>query len=452
MDPRLRDHLGTIAALDARPEPLRAVALVSGGLDSTLAVRLMQEQGVEVVAVNFDTRCSGAEFERRRQHAAGADADQAAPVPPQIAKASAALKMPVHMHDVGPDYLQLLTRPRYGYGSAANPCTDCRIHLFQRALPLLMEYGAHFLITGEVLGQRPKSQNRRNLEIINRDSGVGGWVLRPLSAKLMPPTVPEQKGWIDRERLLDLCGRSRKVQLEMADAAGLDDVPQPAGGCAYVEQGFATRFFDFLQHNDDEAFGFDDITLMRIGRHFRLNPLARLIVGRDEEQNELLRTWRDTHILLEAADVKTPVGLLDLRRDLDPATLGKVDAAPGFDDELRRELADTLQLAATVVARYADHGNVSRLRMTIRFPPAHGSDGDQPAGRELVVAPADPAAVEPLGLVHAPRRRTQRGTRGKFRRDDLPAATLAALDHRTIREHGEAALSSDPDTGARSPG
>jgi len=186
----------------------------------------------------------------------------------------------------GMEYLEIVRNPRHGYGKAMNPCIDCRIFLLRKAKEYMAESGADFVITGEVLGQRPMSQRRHTLDIIEQESGLAGLLLRPLSAKHFKPSIPELEGWVDRSRLLAIQGRSRKEQMQLAADLDVKDYPCPAGGCLLTELSFVSKVRDVFDHSDQ--LNLRDFRLLRLGRHFRLAPRTKLIVGRDETENNLL--------------------------------------------------------------------------------------------------------------------------------------------------------------------
>lgn len=249
--------------------PTRAVALLSGGLDSMLAIRILQEQGVEVEALNFKTAFTCC----------------------QETSAQAARELGVR-HTVlaqEDDYLDLIRRPKYGYGRGANPCVDCRIYMFERAKRYMDEVGADCVVSGEVLGQRPMSQKRRDLMTIERESGLKGLLLRPLSARLLPKTQPERDGRIDRSRLYAFVGRSRKPLIELARQFGFRTIPQPSTGCALTERQFANKVHDLVQLDPGNTPW--DFELLKVGRHFRYDSNTKVIVGRREAENELLERF-----------------------------------------------------------------------------------------------------------------------------------------------------------------
>jgi hypothetical protein len=248
--------------------PTRAVALLSGGLDSVLAVRVLQEQGIEIEALNFRTPFTCC----------------------QDLASQAARRLNVKITVLGADdeYLQLLRKPRFGYGRGANPCVDCRIYMFQRARQYMQQVGAAMVVSGEVLGQRPNSQKRRDLRVIEFHSGLQGRLLRPLSAKLLPPTTAEQTGTVDRERLYDFTGRSRKGLIALARQFGFadQDIPSPSTGCALTEKTFAPRVFDLLRRDPHNTAW--DFELLKVGRHVRLAAGTKAVIGRRADENELL--------------------------------------------------------------------------------------------------------------------------------------------------------------------
>ena len=283
----------------AREEPIAhahaAIALFSGGLDSQLSVRLMQNQGIGVTALHFTSPFFGAGDEATGKYNARRSAD--------------ILGVPLVVHDLGGDYLEMLRNPNHGYGKAVNPCVDCHAWMFRVARGLMPEYGADFVVSGEVLGQRPMSQRKDTLRVVERESGLMGLLLRPLSARFLPPTIPEQEGWVDREKLFGITGRSRKVQMRLAHELGMEDYPSPAGGCLLTELSFQGKIRDLFTHN--QIMDPLDFRLLRLGRHFRLSPDVKLIVGRNEENNRLLEeAARPGMAYLRWLDGGSPMGVV----------------------------------------------------------------------------------------------------------------------------------------------
>jgi len=250
---------------------VRGLALLSGGLDSTLAIRIIQEQGVQVTALNFTSP-----FCNCTERGSGC-ANQAV----QVAQE---LDVRILVKSKGMEFLRVIENPRHGRGKQMNPCIDCRIFMLRKAREVMEETGASFIITGEVLGQRPMSQRRDTINLIERESGLRGLILRPLSAKFFPPTLAEEQGLVDREKLLQISGRSRKVQLDLARQFDLKGYACPAGGCLLTDAVIARRLRDLFAHCPD--YTMKDVRLLRLGRHFRLNPELKLVVGRNEEENK----------------------------------------------------------------------------------------------------------------------------------------------------------------------
>jgi tRNA U34 2-thiouridine synthase MnmA/TrmU len=241
----------------------KAIGLISGGLDSILAARIILEQAIEVIGVAFTTPFFGSQ---------GAE---------QAAQAAA---IPLRIVDITELHLAMVQSPKHGYGSNMNPCIDCHALMLGEAGRLMEREGSDFLFTGEVLGQRPMSQNKAALRIVERESGYEGKVLRPLSAKLLPETLPEQVGLIDRERLLAISGRSRKQQLGLAKRYHITHYLTPAGGCLLTDPIFSRRLRDLFDHQ--EQVQVRDIELLKIGRHLRFSPRMKMIVGRNAQDNE----------------------------------------------------------------------------------------------------------------------------------------------------------------------
>lgn len=284
-------------------EQIKAVGLLSGGLDSTLAVRVILEQGIEVTALHFRTGFSY--VERKRVAGRGPSG------PSDAERAAAILRVPLEVIDVADEYLPLVLHPRYGYGSGMNPCVDCRIFLLRQAKAWMEAHGYHFVFTGEVVGQRPKSQMRPSLNTVERESGLRGYLLRPLSAKLLKPSVPEQRGWVDREKLYAISGRGRKQQIALAEQFGIADYPQPSGGyCYLIDPTYSRRLRDFLDHEGPAALTREQVQLLAVGRHLRLSSGHKVMVGRHERENEYLETCGVKGILLTMVDHPGPTTLV----------------------------------------------------------------------------------------------------------------------------------------------
>lgn len=274
----------------------RAIALFSGGLDSTLAIRLMQVQGIAVQAIHFTSPFFGV----------SPDADCGKY---DARRAAEMIEVPLIIQSLGEDYLEMLRQPRHGYGKAVNPCIDCHAFFLRKAKELMLSSGADFVVTGEVLGQRPMSQRRDALAIVERDGDLAGLLLRPLSARLLPPTIPELQGWVDREKLPCIKGRSRKIQAQLAGELGVSEYPNPAGGCLLTETSYASKVRDIFEHC--EKLQGHDLRLLRTGRHFRLGAETRLIIGRNSSENELLlASIREGETAFRWDEGGSPLGLL----------------------------------------------------------------------------------------------------------------------------------------------
>jgi len=279
---------------------VKAIGLLSGGLDSTLAVKLLLDQGIEIIAFNMITlfcTCT----RKGCKHEAGKVAKQ--------------FGVPVKIIAVGEEYIEMIKHPKHGYGSNMNPCIDCRIFMFKKAKAYMEDVGAQFIFTGEVLGQRPMSQHLKAMNIIEKEADLKGLILRPLSAKLLPPTIPEEKKWVDREKLLDIQGRRRLPQIELAKTLGVVDYPCPGGGCRLTDPQFAKRLRESFDHKEDTI---RDIQLLKYGRHIRLASGAKAIVGRNEEENKvLLQLLIPDDIALEVMGIGSPIVLLKKYKDED---------------------------------------------------------------------------------------------------------------------------------------
>ena len=252
-----------------------------------LAASLIRAQGIDVLALFFETPF----FTSQRAK-----------------KSARAIEIPFKVVNITERHLKVVTNPKHGYGGNMNPCIDCHALMFRIAGEMLEQLNADFIITGEVLGQRPMSQNKKSLHIVATESGYGDLILRPLSAKCLPPTIPEKHGWVDRSRLMDFQGRTRKPQMEMARKLNFKDYPTPAGGCLLTEKGFSRRLKDLLTNNEQPEIR--EIELLKLGRHFRLSRHAKLIVGRNKKENEMISALAaDKDIILKSANRPGPTVL-----------------------------------------------------------------------------------------------------------------------------------------------
>ncbi len=288
---------------------MKAIAMLSGGLDSTLAAKMVLEQRVELEALNFLTVFCTCTTKGETCLASQ--------------KAVNALGIPLKVLNVSEEYLNVVKHPKHGYGSNMNPCIDCRIFMLKKAKAYMEEVGASFLVTGEVLGERPMSQRRDAMRLIEKEAGLDGLILRPLSAKLLPASVPEKEGWVDREKLLKIQGRSRKPQMQLAVHFGIHDYPCPAGGCLLTDPGFARRMKDLILN--DPGFSLNDVHILKMGRHFRFSPKTKLVVGRNEEENQKIQTFSQPgDFLLKVSSHPGPLSLL--RGDTEESEIARAAA------------------------------------------------------------------------------------------------------------------------------
>lgn len=249
---------------------MKAIALFSGGLDSTLAIKMIIDQGIDVLALNISTGF-------------GSTKDRLEHMQSMCDQVGAELRI----IDIQSEFLQdVLFDPKHGYGKNFNPCIDCHAKMFAVAKRIMEVEGASFLISGEVMGQRPMSQNKESLQTVLNESNCDGILLRPMSAKMLAPTIAEEKGWVDREKLEGITGRSRDRQLQMVKEIGLENFESPGGGCLLTDENFAKKMFDFIKYDKFEV---KDIPVMKFGRHFRLSDGAKLVVGRNQEENGYLQ-------------------------------------------------------------------------------------------------------------------------------------------------------------------
>jgi len=301
---------------------MKAIALLSGGLDSIVAIKLIKEQGIDVIALNFTSPFCTCTKKGSTCSSAALAAKQ--------------LNVPLKVIAKGMDYFKIVENPKFGYGSAMNPCIDCRIYLMKKAKEVMQEEGASFIISGEVVGQRPMSQQKHTLRCIEKEAGVEDILLRPLSAKLLPETLPERMGWVDRNKLLAINGRGRKEQMEIATKSSID-YPCPAGGCLLTDKNIAKRLKDLFEHKKN--YTLDDIKLLKIGRHIRVTPKTKVIVARNEEEGKKLSSFFNSNqdVLINCVQ---PKGAAVLIKDFDGL----------LDDEL-----------LSIVYRYSDAADGEKL-------------------------------------------------------------------------------------------
>ena len=297
---------------------VRALALFSGGLDSALSARVVLDEDVDVEAVYFvNAFLSNIDISLQKR---------------QVAQ----LGIKLHILDISRPHLEIVQNPRYGYGKNMNPCIDCRILMLRHAKAYMQEHGFDFLVSGEVLGQRPMSQRRNALNIIERDADVKGLLLRPLSARLLKVTLAEEKGWVNRERLLDFSGRTRRPQLALAEAFGIREYLTPAGGCLLTEAEFSRKLKDLTSFGKAEI---EDVQLLKLGRHFRAKNSLKIIIGRNEEENgRLMDLAKDEDVLVKMRDFTGPLTLLRTN---------------GLEETSNGEIPKLIETAARLTARYS---------------------------------------------------------------------------------------------------
>jgi tRNA-uridine 2-sulfurtransferase len=331
----------------------KAVALLSGGLDSTLAVKIMLEQGIDIEAIAIKTPFC--------------DFDCGRGCGQRVKEVADELGVKLKTLYFGKEYLRMLKNPKYGYGSCMNPCIDCRGMMYNAAKEHMKKTNADFVITGEVLFQRPMSQNNRALHIIEKETGMERKVLRPLSAKHLPPTDAEKMGLINREHMGDIKGRSRKGQLMLAKHFGISEPPNAAGGCLLTDPSFSKRVKDILDHCDDIP-TLNDIELLKVGRHFRIRHDAKLVVGRNKDENEVIKTLvADGDIIIEVKDYVGPTCIFRCKN---------------YNDSL-------IVKSAAIAARYSDAPKNDLCKVLITI------NGDK---NEVTVMPADIASIEMMRI------------------------------------------------------
>ena len=325
----------------------RAVALYSGGLDSTLAILIMMRQGIDVKAVTFLNHF-------------GCDTSDRSSCSKNPFAAAQQFGFEVKLCHLSEKFINIVKNPKFGHGKNMNPCMDCKILMLKEAKVFMDMVGADFIITGEVLGQRPMSQRRDALDIIDRETGLRGYILRPLTAKLLKPTIPEQKGIVNRELLYGFGGRTRKPQMALAAEFGLKDYPAPAGGCLLTEPNYSYRLSELLSHDKDPRI--EDLNLLRIGRHFRLSDTCKVIVGRDEsENNALFSILNDKGTFMSVEDHASPITVIR-----------------GQANE------EIIRTAAALCARYSDGKNLPEVTVRVWHGDHVSTITSQPADKAII--------------------------------------------------------------------
>ncbi len=325
----------------------KAIALISGGLDSMLAAKLMLDQNIDLEGLNIFTGfCVEGHTHAIRTAARGRTKRNNA------LWAAEQLGIKLHIIDAIEAYKNIVTHPRHGYGAHLNPCLDCKSFMVAKARQWMEANDFDFIVTGEVLGQRPKSQKKSTFPVVARESGAYDRLLRPLSAKFLPPTLPERAGWVDRERLLGITGRGRRIQLDLAARYGFENTAQPAGGCCFLtDESYARKLQDFWKHRQNKNYEIDDIMLLKVGRHLRPETRWKLIIARDGGESHYLTGYRHKFAHFAIISHAGPFSLLD------------------------GSLPDTeIEIAARLVARYGKSGDHELVR--VRYTDASGAQQD----------------------------------------------------------------------------
>lgn len=273
---------------------MKAISLLSGGLDSTLATKLIKEQGIEVLALNFTSPfcLCGGKPKQGCKHKAAEMAEQ--------------IGVPLKLASLGEEFIEAVKNPKYGHGSGMNPCIDCRIMKFKAAKKVMEETGASFIVTGEVLGQRPMSQNSRAMFLIEKESGLDGLIVRPLCAKVLEPSIPEQKGWVSRDKFHGIEGRSREGQLQLVEELKIENHACPAGGCLLTDKNFSVKVRDLI---DSGMFNLENAKLFKYGRYFSVNRHFKLAIGRNEQENSVIKHLAKKGDLLITTAEKGPTAI-----------------------------------------------------------------------------------------------------------------------------------------------
>lgn len=320
------------------PSHHKAVALISGGLDSLLAAKLMLEQGIHVEGINFYTGfCVEGHTHAIRKK------DRKKPKRNNALWSAEQLGIKLHIIDIIEEYKDIVINPKHGYGANLNPCLDCKIFMVSKARQWMEKNDFDFIITGEVIGQRPMSQRKDLLPVVVRESGANDRLLRPLCAKNLAATLPEREGWVDRDKLLNFHGRNRKPQMALAKNFGFEDYASPAGGCCFLtDENYASKLTDLWRARNEKKYELDDIMLLKVGRHIRPGPGYKMIVSREEGENRFLSGYRKSFTYIETQSCGGPLTLID----------GEIS-----DEEL--------ETASRIVARFSQGKNADQVTVKI---------------------------------------------------------------------------------------
>jgi len=321
-------------------ETRKAAALISGGLDSLLAAKAILDQGIHVEGINFFTGfCVEGHTHAIRKK------DKAKPKRNNALWVAEQLGIKLHIIDIIEEYKDIVINPQHGYGANLNPCLDCKIFMVHKANEWVEKNSFDFIITGEVIGQRPKSQRKDTMPVIAKESGANELLLRPLCAKNLPPSKPELEGWVDREKLFGFEGRTRKPQMALAAEFGFEDYAQPAGGCCFLtDKQYSRKLADLWKASGSRHYEFDDIMLLKVGRHLRPRPHFKMIIGREDGENKFLHGYRKQYTHLYTASHKGPLVLID--------------------GEIR---AEDLDLAAQITARFSQGRDADTVEVEVRL-------------------------------------------------------------------------------------
>ena len=323
----------------AANQPRKAVSLISGGLDSLLATKVIMEQGIHVEGINFFTGfCVEGHTHAIRKK------DKSRPKRNNALWVAEQLGIKLHIIDVIEPYKDVLLNPKHGYGANMNPCLDCKSFMVGKAYEWIKQHDFDFIITGEVIGQRPMSQRKNTMPVVQRESGAGDLLVRPLCGKNLPETLPEREGWIKRDGLYDFSGRSRKPQIALAEKFGFEDYAQPAGGCCFLtDESYSKKLVDLWETKGNREYELDDIMLLKVGRHLRPNNKFKIIIAREEGESRFLEGYRKSFTHMITTSHGGPLALID----------GEVSP-------------DDLQLAAKLVARYSQGRDADAVDVAIR--------------------------------------------------------------------------------------